>query len=362
MNQPAVAGLDVGGANIKLAGPGDRCQHLPFALWEQPDDLQAILCRMLEEGPAIQRLALTMTGELTDCFATKREGVAFIMRAVTAAADCPVRVWLTSGHFATPEQACQRFLEAAASNWHGLASWLARQDLDGAGRGLLIDTGSTTTDVIPFASGRVLARGKTDLQRLVNYELVYTGAIRSPLVGLASSLVFRDQKCPLMNELFATALDIHVLLGHLPPGSCPEYAADHTGTSVEQCIARLARLVGLDHSLLERQEAMDLARQLHQRQLDLLTDAVERVITEHGVPEVVVVSGQGEFLARMAWQALRARSAEPALAAARLISFADRFGVVHSSCATAVAMLGLLGDPSVAQGDDDPVSRLGITR
>ncbi len=80
-------GLDVGGANLKLADGRGWAATRPFPLWRQPGGLMAALEELLATAPSADGLALTMTGELADCFATKREGVEAILGAVEAAAD-----------------------------------------------------------------------------------------------------------------------------------------------------------------------------------------------------------------------------------------------------------------------------------
>ena len=68
---------------------------------------------------------------------------------------------------------------AAAANWLALATAAARFVADG--RGLLIDIGSTTTDLIPLDQGKVVVQGRTDTERLRTGELVYAGIRRTPI-------------------------------------------------------------------------------------------------------------------------------------------------------------------------------------
>ena len=49
-----------------------------FALWRESPQLAQKIRTAIAEAPRSQRLAVTMTGELADCFETKAEGVAFI--------------------------------------------------------------------------------------------------------------------------------------------------------------------------------------------------------------------------------------------------------------------------------------------
>ena len=82
-------GIDIGGANLKLSDGRRHHRHVPFALWRQPESLANQLVALLRECPNHDRVAITMTGELTDCFANKKAGVAFIVDQMCGATDVP---------------------------------------------------------------------------------------------------------------------------------------------------------------------------------------------------------------------------------------------------------------------------------
>ncbi len=78
--------LDIGGANVKAVGldyepgmaPSFRAISLPFEIWREIERLPLILRSAQTEciqGAKVDALAVTMTAELADVFATKREGV-----------------------------------------------------------------------------------------------------------------------------------------------------------------------------------------------------------------------------------------------------------------------------------------------
>ena len=138
--------FDVGGANIKLATTDGHTESRPFALWRHPDRLASELASMRRAAPACDSVAATMTGELADCYATKRAGVRSIIDAICESADGqPVSIYMTDGSFVSPDEAREQFMLAAASNWHALASYAARVF---PGNAVLVDIGSTTSDVI----------------------------------------------------------------------------------------------------------------------------------------------------------------------------------------------------------------------
>src|SRR5690242_2774039 len=95
---PSVLALDIGGANLKGAhSTGAACLR-PFELWKHPASLPGALREFLHTFPAFDLLAVTMTGELCDCFETRRQGVNAILDGVAAVAgQVPIRVWRTDG-------------------------------------------------------------------------------------------------------------------------------------------------------------------------------------------------------------------------------------------------------------------------
>ncbi len=339
-NRSTVLGIDIGGANIKVSDGRHFHCHRPFALWQQPENLARELRQLLLQAPHHARVAVTMTGELTDCFVNKREGVEFILDAVTQATTTPSVVYLVDGRFVDPGQARQAYQLAAASNWHALASWVAR-DMAAGETGLLVDTGSTTTDVIPFHQGRVRTLGKDDFGRLIHGELVYTGVLRSSLSGIVLQLQHRGQTCPVMNEMFATALDAHIVLGHLPADQNEYYAADGGGTSRSACMARMARLIGKDNLTFNEADAREMAQQVFAKQVDMISDALQTVLARQ--PQGAqrwIVSGQGEFLAEAACRQLESSSRK-----FRITRLSECLDASASDCATAFSIAQLAERP-----------------
>lgn len=329
-------GLDVGGAKLKLATGGGYADSRPFALWRDPAGLAAALADQLAVAPAAEGIAVTMTGELCDCFETKGDGVRAILDSVDQVVDDrPCRVYLTNGDFVSPSEARDRPLEAAASNWHALARLAGRYAPQG--EALLIDVGSTTSDLIPLCDGQPVARGLTDPQRLVHGELVYTGVERSPLCAVASSLPWRETQCPTAHELFATTVDAYLTLGHLPEADDDLTTADGRPATRAAARDRLARSICADRTMFDETDAQNAATAVMRSQLARLGIAANRVIQARPAkPATVVVSGQGEFLAQELVTKLRLD--------AKTVSLSDQLGPNVSRVATAYAVAVLAAE------------------
>ena len=120
-----VSGLDIGGANLKAAHTDGQALSVPFELWKNAGPFAGRAPPADHEMPPADVLAVTMTGELCDCFESKRQGVLAILDAVAAVADDP-RARLAERW---PFRRCRRGraapLHAASANWLALAlSWV----------------------------------------------------------------------------------------------------------------------------------------------------------------------------------------------------------------------------------------------
>ena len=119
----ATLALDIGGANLKAAHSAGVCRTTAFALWRRPGELTAQLNALAAKMPPFDRLSVTMTAELCDCFTTRRAGVEHVLDAVESFADGRrVSIWSTQGRFVTCPEARDKPMDCAAANWHALAT------------------------------------------------------------------------------------------------------------------------------------------------------------------------------------------------------------------------------------------------
>jgi (4-(4-[2-(gamma-L-glutamylamino)ethyl]phenoxymethyl)furan-2-yl)methanamine synthase len=302
-----VLGWDVGGAYVKAAvveaGPTGRAVRVasrPFEIWRNKHALPEVLRALAAELPASRSVAVTMTAELSDVFRTKREGVGFVLDAVEAVSRAPVHVFTTGGEFVDGATARAHPLDAAASNWVATAMLVARFVPDA----LLVDIGSTTTDVIPVTDGRVAARGRTDPERLLAGELVYTGALRTNVAAIVRRVPLRGGECPVASELFAVSGDVHVLLGSLTADdyTCP--TPDGRPPTPDFAAERLARVVCADRDMLAAEELRAIAAAVAEAQVEEIAAALRRVACALARPAPVIATGLGGFLARRAAERL----------------------------------------------------------
>jgi len=334
MGTAGILGLDIGGANLKAATPDGRAVSVPFALWKQPDRLPAALAELVARFPDAAELAVTMTGELCDCFETKRQGVDAILDATEhAAAGRPVRVWGTDGAFHSVAESRANHLTVAAANWHALATFAGRFAPFG-GAVVLVDVGSTTTDVIPVLDCRPVTIGRTDTTRLEAHELIYTGVRRTPLCAIL--------KWAAAAEFFATTHDVHVILGNTPENPEDTDTADNRPATRSFALSRIARMQGGDAETMHASALVSLAEYVQEQQTEQIKIgvrwAIARLKEKHQqlCPQAVVC-GSGAFLARAALARCPGLRGEA-------VELVDALGPAVSACAPAYAVAVLAAE------------------
>lgn len=316
-------GIDIGGANTKAAtADGRYVSSVYLPLWRGAD-LAGTLSRIARDTPDCGPVGVTITGELADCYASKREGIDHIAGVVKSVFPDAV-FYGSDGQFHHDTTDTGLF---SAANWSASARYIGRVH----GDVLFIDIGSTTTDIIPVAGGQPQA-GLTDFARLARGELVYAGALRTNLAALLRTVEVKGQTVRTASELFAVTGDVYLLLGRISPDDYTCDTPDGGGRSPADAARRIARLVCCDLSELDEDDVRDIAFQAYRRQLDDLADAVRSVSARHGLKRAAIC-GLGSFLARDALGELampfrtvsdeRISKVFPAYAVARLLEDGD---------------------------------------
>jgi probable H4MPT-linked C1 transfer pathway protein len=322
--------LDIGGANLKMANGKGLAHSTPFELWREPGQLTHELRTLIAQVPGVTHLAITMTGELCDCFPSKAEGVRFILQSVIDAADGRhTRVYRTDGKMVTPQAGRSQPLLCAASNWHALAQFCGRCAREGPA--LVIDAGSTTCDIVPLIDGVPATQNLTDTNRLAAGELVYTGVLRSPVCAIVESVPYRGRQIPVAQELFANTYDVYMILKELAEDPTSSNTPDGRPATKAAARRRLGRMICADEEVFNHRDAVVLAQAVCEAQHYRLLAAARRVIDEMpSRPETYIVSGQGEFLARQTAESL----GEPS----SIVQMSKDLNYQVSRCATAHAL------------------------
>jgi (4-(4-[2-(gamma-L-glutamylamino)ethyl]phenoxymethyl)furan-2-yl)methanamine synthase len=302
--QRHVIGWDIGGAHVKacLLRDGHVAEVAQWAcpLWQGIEHLNRVLDTAYARWPQLGRAghAVTMTGEMTDLFEHREDGVRRIAATLTdaLAPDAPDALHFFAGeaHWCRAAEVGTHWERIASANWLATAAHAAKR----FDEGVLIDIGSTTTDLIAFRAGRVLSFGRSDAQRLASGELVYQGVVRTPLCALGPRVAWRGVETNVMNEFFATSADVYRLTGELDPAHDLHPSADNAAKDAPATRQRLARMVGLDARDASADDWLAFAHTWRARQVEELAGQLRRVVAAHGVSDraVALSAGCGDFL------------------------------------------------------------------
>jgi probable H4MPT-linked C1 transfer pathway protein len=335
------AGLDVGGAHLKVAlvdgGSTVAVEQITCPLWQGLDKLDAALAEARPLLTRAARHAVTMTGELSDLFPDRKTGVETLVGRLAQELGPEIRFWMGPRGFGNAAEARRRHADVGSTNFLATAA-LTGQRLQDA---LLIDFGSTTADIIPVTGGKPAPRGLTDADRLASGELVYTGLTRTAVMGVTTRAKFKGRPQTLAREYLATMADVRRILGTLPDDVDQHATADGRGKTVEESIARFARMFGRDAADGTLEDWRAAAAGIREMQLASILEGCRQVLAATPLPAAapVVAAGIGAGdVAEIAHQLQR-----------KCIAFGDLVGAAESCrlwatrSAPAVAVALLLG-------------------
>ncbi|MBL8469316.1 hydantoinase/oxoprolinase family protein [Methyloversatilis discipulorum] len=332
----ALIGWDIGGAHVKAAriddGQVSGVVQVACPLWQGLDKLDAAVAEALVALGTAPCHAITMTGEMTDLFDARADGVAGIAQRMRSALAGDITLYAGRAGWAEVDEARVRAEDIASANWLATAAWIATR----LPQSLLADVGSTTSDLIVIDGG-VATTSRSDADRLISGELVYAGVVRTPLMALAPAIDFKGRRHRLMAEYFATTADVWRLLGELPEHADQYPAADGGAKTSEASARRLARMIGRDVAEGSMDDWHALASAFADAQLDALVDACRTLpgIAALAPDAPVVCAGAGRFVAARLARAL----GHPAVTLGELIAdLAPDCADEATTCAPAVAV------------------------
>ncbi|MEM2897207.1 MAG: hydantoinase/oxoprolinase family protein [Candidatus Bathyarchaeia archaeon] len=304
-----VLGWDIGGANIKVACMESKNQKLSkvevfteyFPIWKKGKEklkeaLESLKLKTRCLSPDL--IGLTMTVELSDVYFSKKEGVNNVLETMEKIfPKKEIKVLDVYGGLLSIDKAKESPLKVAAANWFA-TGWLASKLSKDC---IVVDTGSTTTSIVPVLDGRVAAKGRNDLEKLILGELVYTGALRTNLATIVSYIPLRGFSIPVSSEFFAQSGDVHLLLGNIRPEDYSVDTPDGRGVSIIEASARIARVLCADLEMLSLDEIKRIANYIYEAQTDQISNGLKRLLKSFEVDfktKLAYVTGLGrEFLA-----------------------------------------------------------------
>ena len=294
-----IAGFDIGGANTDLAiidfEDGEiknievDFEYLP--MWSNNDDLSHVLIELIEKICSVSEIdavGISMTAELVDAYDTKKDGVLDVVRKCEETFTCPIAYVGVDGMLSKDEIE-KTPLKAAAANWIATAQ-IATLISDNC---IFIDTGSTTTDIIPIRDAKECAIGKSDFDRSATGELVYTGTLRTNIASFLDKVELNGKQYRVASELFAQTADVYMVLDLITEKDYICDTFDGEGKSKIDCARRIARVVCADLEMLSMEDIVEMSEFIHQKQVEQIADGLKQVHETQNL-DLIVTTGLGK--------------------------------------------------------------------
>lgn len=288
-----IIGLDIGGANTDGAFiriENDRIISSDtfreyFPMWKNNRLLEEFLEKIYDKYSA-DKICVSMTAELADCYESKEEGVRDISCKVVSVFGKDNVYFVTFDGLKKYDELEKDFVSAAAANWIGTTEIIKHVKSDC----VFMDMGSTTTDIIPLKNKKEVATGHNDLERLISGELIYTGMLRTNLATITDYVPIRGRKCRVSSELFGITADTNMVLGNITLEEYKCSAPDGNKKDVLSCKRRIARLICADLNLLDDEEIYSIAEFIEEKQLEQIVNGLNSVISRTNLDTVIISS------------------------------------------------------------------------
>lgn len=287
-----IAGFDIGGANTDIAVvdfdsqgniTGIRTDFKYFPMWLKKDELgEALLGLLGDDLENISAVGVCMTAELVDAYKTKKEGVIDIAKKSKESFSVPTGFIGLNGVLSF-EKLIERPDEVAAANWIATAKIASKIEENC----IMIDTGSTTTDIIPVKDGSECAKGRSDLERLKTGELVYSGTLRTNVAAIVDKVPLNNESVRVSSELFAIIADVHMVLGNITGEDYTCSTPDGAGKSKEDCMRRISRVICGDLDMLSQQDIENIAAYIYKKQVQKVGEALLEVSKRENLAQIV---------------------------------------------------------------------------
>ena len=350
-----IIGLDIGGANTKAAlieireekiiKATSMIEYFPF--WEKTNQdiitmFNTLIERLMSDYQISQGqvnfIAVSITAELSDAFYTKREGIFAILEALKEVFGTDRLKFITiDNQFVDFLLAKKDYLAISAANWVATALFVGNFVKDC----ILIDGGSTTIDIIPIVNSLPNTIGKDDTTRIINHELIYTGGLRATIPSITHFVPYQGKNVRVSFEKFALISDVHRILNNITEAEYINDTADHRSTSLEDCYARLARMICSDLDLISKEELNKIAEYIYQKQLELISSEIELLMEDFIQrfpdfeidPQFIVTGLCSNYLVKKALNKLNYT---------KILDFRDITGIPNNISSSAFAVAGAL--------------------
>ena len=286
-----IIGWDIGGAHIKAAKidfkkQTSKTKLIYSPIWKNLNYLKKSIKLIKKKLGKTNYHAITMTAELSDIFPDRKKGVNHVINLSSKILGEKNIFFYSKKSFLIKKLAIKKPFELNSMNWHATASFISNFFPNC----ILVDIGSTTTDITPIKNKEIISKCVTDYQRLKSNELIYLGILRTPIQAV-------EKKKNLINENFANLSDVYRVLNKIPNAIDLLPTLDNKTKNKHDSARRIARIFGKDYKKNHFLKWKKTAYQIEGKHLKILKNVIKKIEKKNFLKKVPIIgAGIGEFL------------------------------------------------------------------
>tara|TARA_Y100000589_G_scaffold154232_1_gene146872 strand:- start:544 stop:1569 length:1026 start_codon:yes stop_codon:yes gene_type:complete len=290
-------GIDIGGAHIKIVGLDKEkkiilVKYMKFYFWKKKEKLFKFFDFVNSISSSHTKIGITLTAELCDIFETRIDGFKKIYEECRRLKN-KFFFYTSSKEVFTVKSNTKKII---SMNWHATGKFISKNLNDA----IIIDFGSTTTDIICIKNKVIKNLGFDDFSRLKNNELIYTGLTRTPIFGITNELILDGINYPVIPEFFSSMSDVYRINKSLDKVLDIDDTADNTEKNLSKSFIRVARNFGFDFKKSDKELLKKISRKLINFQMKKISVSLDKLIIKFNMSEKVpiVICGIGKEVLR----------------------------------------------------------------
>ena len=287
-------GIDIGGAHIKIVCLNIKKEvcyvgYKQCPLWKGIENLKReikFINSLITNKN--NKCCITMTGELCDIFKNRRSGAKEIIK-VCKLINCRKFYYTKLDEMFTSRP---KFDEIISMNWHSIGK-LSEKKVKNA---ILIDFGSTTTDLICIKNGQMKYESSDDFGRINNSELLYTGFMRTPLFAITPYINYIKKRIKLIPENFSNTSDIYRIKKEIKKNFDIDNTLDNRSKTLESSMQRVSRSLGFDFKKEDQRLIKKISEEISNIQLKEIAKKIFEMMKTYGLKKntSIIISGIGQ--------------------------------------------------------------------
>jgi probable H4MPT-linked C1 transfer pathway protein len=296
-------GWDIGGAHTKYTISSHRkntveCRIVLCELWKSLSQLENIIKSINVKYKEKFRIInlISMSAEMCDTFSSRKKGVKVILSLFNKRGF--INHIYSDNNGISNFKSFKNYSSLASTNWMAIPDYLKNMDKNI----LAIDIGSTTTDLVLIKNHICINKRHDDYSGLNTKELLYTGALRTPIYSVINSLNLKNKVYNVIPENFSTMSDIYRLLSIIKKKSDYTDTADGRSKSTKDTLRRISRVFGFDYSEDKNNTINMLSRKIMSAHLDQISYTIKNHIKDNfsATKDLKIIGmGVGRILIKM---------------------------------------------------------------